>query len=126
MSEAASAFIPRRGFVKHERRSLDSVTLFASADVAAQTVSRALIPIQRISEQKQSLGTLAFASAGQCRGLTMGLASRSTSSYVLKSPFGRQNICGIQGVHEAGRLLVVLATNPGFSGHLLYSQELSI
>jgi hypothetical protein len=55
LSKAASAFIPRSGFVKHHRWCIDSAAFFASADVTSQPFSRALIPIQRISEQKQKL-----------------------------------------------------------------------
>jgi hypothetical protein len=47
MSEAAPAFIPRRSFVKRERRSLDSAALFASADAASQPFSRTFWMIQR-------------------------------------------------------------------------------
>jgi hypothetical protein len=43
-SEAASAFIPRRSFVNRNRLSLDSVAVFASADLPSQPLSRALIP----------------------------------------------------------------------------------
>jgi hypothetical protein len=44
MSKAASAFSCRRSFVNRNRLSLDSATVFASADVAPQAFLRALIP----------------------------------------------------------------------------------
>jgi hypothetical protein len=60
MSEAAPAFIPRRGFVKRNQLSVDSAAFFASADATSQPFSRALITTelstQRIYEQKQLLG----------------------------------------------------------------------
>jgi hypothetical protein len=46
MSEAAPAFIPRRSFVKRERRSVDSAALFAAADVASQPYLRTFLTIQ--------------------------------------------------------------------------------
>jgi hypothetical protein len=58
MSKAASAFSSRPGFVNRNRLRIDSAALFASADVASQAFLCTLIPIQRISEQKQSLGCI--------------------------------------------------------------------
>jgi hypothetical protein len=49
MSEAASAFIPRRGFVNRNRLSVDSAGFFVSADVTAQPFARADSAIQNES-----------------------------------------------------------------------------
>jgi hypothetical protein len=47
MSEAAPAFIPRRGFVKRQRLSLDSTALFASAAGLTIASARNFLRFQR-------------------------------------------------------------------------------
>jgi hypothetical protein len=54
MSEAAPAFIPRRGFVKHARLSIDSAALFASAYLASQMFSRNFLTIQNESSNRNN------------------------------------------------------------------------